>query len=836
MAKAAPITSSFNQGEFSPLMRGRVDLKYYANACKRLRNFIPTRQGPARRRPGTRFVAEVKTSANKTWLARFEFNLSQAYVLEFGDQYIRFFANHGVVGAPFEVATPYLVADLTNADGTFALKFVQSGDVLYIVHSKYKPRKLTRTGSAAFTLAALDTEGGPFDDIDPDQTTTVYASAQTGAGITLTASTAIFTAAHIGTLFYLEQKNVDTISQWTAGEVVAAGQRRRSDGKNYVTAAGGTCGTTKPVHTRGSKQDGAPGCLWAVEDPGYGWAKITAIGGGGTTATADVVSPLPFLAVLVGNASTRWAFQSWNDTNGWPDNITFFRERLCYARTRKVWQSVVGDFDNFRAKDDGGIVTDSQAITSDITSDKANPITWLAPSDNALLLGTQGDETTLQELTNSTPYGPGNTKARKQSEYGSKSIAPVRVGDGIVWAQASGRKVRYSTYDYTKDGYKSPDVTVLAEHITKGGIISMAYQQEPDSTLWAVRADGPLLGLTIDADQDIKGWSSHRIGGYADSDKTQFAVVECVTQIPSPALDRNEVWMIVRRYINGATKRYVEWMEYHHEEGDDPEASFYVDSGLTLDNKKNAILTPGAGATVKGTVGVNFNAPGIFAAGDVGKFIHYRYSLTSVDGSIVWHKAIAAITAYVDANNVTCTINVAWPNLTPIAANGWRITVTTITGLNHLIGQDVQIWGDGSAYPDNVVSNTGTVTIANPASRVHVGLRGDAILIPMPIEAGAADGTAQGKTARVSRCTIRFHETCAARYGRDEVGGYKLDRLELRSGATNMNEPPPLFSGDKTVAWPSGYEGPVQLAIIADQPGPCTIVALMPQVTVQDNR
>jgi len=70
MPKASPIISSFNAGELSPSLDGRVDLSKYSAGCKRLENFIPMVQGPARRRSGTRFVNEVKTSANRTWLVK----------------------------------------------------------------------------------------------------------------------------------------------------------------------------------------------------------------------------------------------------------------------------------------------------------------------------------------------------------------------------------------------------------------------------------------------------------------------------------------------------------------------------------------------------------------------------------------------------------------------------------------------------------------------------------------------------------------------------------------------------------------------------------------------
>jgi hypothetical protein len=132
MPRAAPILSSFNAGELSPNVEGRVDIAKYGNGAKLLENFIPLIQGPAKRRAGTRFVADVK-GYNKAWLVRFEFNTQQAYVLEVGDQYIRFYANHGQVlsgGSPYEIATPWLLADLTNSDGTFALRFTESNDVI----------------------------------------------------------------------------------------------------------------------------------------------------------------------------------------------------------------------------------------------------------------------------------------------------------------------------------------------------------------------------------------------------------------------------------------------------------------------------------------------------------------------------------------------------------------------------------------------------------------------------------------------------------------------------------------------------------------------------------
>lgn len=834
MPRSAPLISSFNAGEFSPLMVGRSDIKYYANACRRIRNFIPLRQGPARRRAGTRFIAAVKASANRTWLGRFIFNTSQAYVLEFGNLYIRFFADQGVVGAPFEVTTPYTTANLISDSGTFNLRYVQSGDVQYICHSSYQQRKLTRTGAATFSIAALETQGGPFKDIEPAQTVTVYASAATGSGITLTASSvSTFLAGHVGTLFLVEQRNVDDVTQWESGKSITAGDRRRSDGKNYVALNTATTGTIKPTHTVGAKYDGDAGVQWEFSDPGYGWVRITAIGGGGATATADVVSTLPYGCVGSGQATTRWAHSAWSDVEGWPTNATFYKERLVFSRGQFAWLSVAGDFENFRSRDDGGLVTADSAIRIDITSDQANEIVWMSPTDMDLQIGTVGDEQAIGAIARGEPFGPGNINARKQAEYGSAYIPALRVGDGVLYVQRSGRKVRDSMFSWEKEGFKTTDVTILADHIAKGGIADAAYQQEPDSVAWFPRNDGILLGFTVDREQDVRGWHTHRIGGYSNSAQSQFAVVEAVTSIPHPDGEHDDLWMIVRRYINGGTVRYVEVMEAATEEGDDQEDAFYVDSGLTLNNTVAQTLTPGTGADVEDSTGVIFTAGGaVFSAGDVGRFIHYRYYTVNIKGEKVWDKAVVEITGYTSTTVVTGTVQRPFPDLSVIASGGWRMTVTTISGLGHLIGQTVQILGDGAVQVDKVVNGSGQITVDHPVSKAQVGLGCPAVLQPMPIESGSADGTASGKLKRAHSVVIRFDQSLGCKYGRDE--DLTLDEIPFRSTDDDLDFMLPLFTGDKEVLWPDGYDGQLLLTIVQEQPLPCTIVSIAPRMNTED--
>jgi hypothetical protein len=743
MPKASPIQEAFNAGELAPELIGRVDVAKVAAGCSRMENFIPLVQGPARRRGGTRFVAEVKTSANRTWLARFEFNTTQTYVLEFGNLYIRFFTNNGVLesspGVPLEVVTPYATADLTDADGSFALNMVQSGDVLYICHPSYAPRKLVRTGALTWTLSTVSTDGGPFNDVDPDQTVTLYASAATGAGVTVTASASAFASTDVGRLVYLEQKKANAILPWENGAAITAADERRSDGKVYEALNSATTGATRPTHSEGAEYDGATGVQWEYRHAGAGWAIITAYTSA-TVVTVTVLSRIPSMAVGSGNATTRWALGAWGSVPGWPSHVTFYKNRLVFARSvdRKLWFSVAADYENFRSKDQAGQVTADMSISISVESDQSNRIQYVIPAD-ALIIGTAGGEHICREQRDEA-FGPTNVQILATSDFGSRGVPPVRVGETVLFIQRSGRKLRAISYDVAQDGYRSLDMSILAPHtIPKGNFVrQLAYQKEPHSIIWVVRDDGYLWGFTFNKEQYAEppfgGWHRHVIGGEG--------IVESAVTVPSPSNDRDDLWLIVRRTIDGNTERYVERMEAEYESGDDQKDAFYVDSGLTYDG-----------------------AP-----------------------------------------------------------------ATTISGLGHLEGETVDILADGATHPARVV-DSGSITLQQAASVVQVGLACPAKLATMRTNAGAADGTAQGKTKRIHRVVVRLLDTLGGEMGPTDT---ITDEILFRKTGDPMNQPVPLFTGDKELAWPGGYEKEGIIWYVNSQPLPATVCAFMPQLVTQD--
>lgn len=856
----APAQNSFNAGELSPRWAGRVDMAKYGNGCSRMRNFEPWPEGPAGRRNGTRFVAASKTAAHRSWLARFVYSEDDSYVLEFGDGYVRFYVNggalvlsappaayngatayvvgdlvslagvnyyckapvtgtappnatywHALTGDIYEVPSPYAIADLTDAtDGTFRLDMEQTGDVVFIAHPDYFPRKLARYAPTLWKFEEAAITNGPFEDVDPDQAVTVYASAATGV-VTLTASAAIFTAADVGTLFLLEQKKVDAYQPWEVGKVMAIGNERRSDSNVYRATTAATTGSVKPTHREGSKIDGETGVAWLYVHSGYGMARITAIGGGGTTATATVTSEIPSQAVGAANASTKWARAAWRSDVGYPALVKIHRERLCFLRNRKLWGSVPASLEDFAARDGAETLPDS-AFSIEIGSGETNAGVWMV-SQGALLVGTRGAEFAIEEVTTSDVFGPGNIKATSRTRYGSRQVPPVCIGDSTLFVLRSGRRVRDMRYDFNANGYSATDLMVLSSHVATGQIVQAALALEPNSIAWACCANGDLLGLTYQLEQDVLAWHPHSIGG--------GGVVESVTTIPAPSGDHDQLWLQVRRVINGQVVRYIEYKDRDWREDEHAlEDALFSDCALTFDGTLASSATisgSGWAAGDTGTVALAF----VPVADDVGDYL----VCTGADG------ATARIRVDTATNPAAVTFVTAIPaSLRGVATTALAWARDTLTGLDHLEGAEVTVTAEGAAMPRLTVTG-GAISLGQTRARkAQVGLPADAELVTMRIDGGSANGTSQGKTKRVQRCTFRLHESLGGRAGPE---GYE-QQFERRTPAMAMDQAPPTLTGDYELPYDEGYNTDARVRVACDQPLPFTLVAIYPRISVED--
>lgn len=612
MPKASPILASFNGGEYSPLMEGRTDYAKYPKGLRKMINFLPTTQGPAVRRAGTRFVAEVKDSADRTWLVKFQFSVTQAYALEFGDGYIRFYTNHGQVingAVPYEIASPYAAADLTNADGTLALHFTQSADVLYLFHAKYPPQVLTRHGALDWTIAPIEFKGGPFDDQNLVKGALISInSAGTGA----VSNFDWFSPSMVGTLMYLESKDFSAVTPWQPGKVLVTeggnpfGTLRRVDQRVYRCVTDHTVpsgdlplisGTQTPTHTSGVAWDGDgnpiasvaswAGVQWEFMHPGYAVFKITGYTDArhiSVTLQSEWTVPADYTSDDPANGTWRWRFSRWDSSKGWPDLVTFFRSRLTCARSadQAIDFSVVSDYLNFQNTEFGQVTAD-MAISATVAADQEfNSLSWLLTGDQ-LLIGGAGAEFVCAEQTANDVFGPDNIKISRQTGYGSRGIDAISTGSAALYVQRGGLQLMEIQFSIQTNAFDSDDKSLQAEHLMVGGLTQMAFQKETDTLLWAVRGDGLLLAYAYNPKQDVYAWAQVPIGGNG--------IVESIMVMPAPTLDRYELWLIVRRTINGQTKRYVEFMERPWRKGDTQPSAFYVDCGLTYTGESATVIS-----------------------------------------------------------------------------------------------------------------------------------------------------------------------------------------------------------------------------------------------------
>jgi hypothetical protein len=244
----------------------------------------------------------------------------------------------------------------------------------------------------------------------------------------------------------------------------------------------------------------------------------------------------------------------------------------------------VGDYEDMTAG-----VSDTDAVVYTISAQTMNAIQWLRAKD-ILFIGTANSEFTAGDPT--APLTPTNVRITPQTEHGSAYVMPVVAGNVVLFLSRSRRKTRELSFEFKDDAYRAPDISLLAEHITAGGVTQFAYAKEPDSVVWAVRADGVLLGLTYDREQEIVAWGRHILGGsFGDGD----AVVESVACIPVDAASGTEgytqTWVAVKRTVNGSTVRYVEYLSTNFDLLDSIEDAHFVDSGLTYDGVSTMTLS-----------------------------------------------------------------------------------------------------------------------------------------------------------------------------------------------------------------------------------------------------
>lgn len=547
---AHPFQTNFTAGEQSEQLLARVDWQKYANGAACLKNFLVRPHGGAASRAGTLFVGPVKDPTARVRLIPFEFSIQQAYMLEFGPFYIRFWANRGrveVAGVPVEVATPYTQADLRE------LRYEQSADVLYLAHRAHPPMKLQRLSATEFRLVEITFRPPPTfeQEITPAADLTLLSAAVGPSGANTSADAflpgdlgrqilsgagrAVITVTSTTT-----SVSIDILDAFDTTGPIAAGDWRMDGSPNAGTL---TPTVDKPVN--------APTTLTASlgafrgEDVGAyvflndGIVRITAVTS--TTVVQGVI--VRELSAVTAAPEGGWTLERpiWTAALGYPGVVALHDQRLWFAGSDEkpdgFWGSVVGDYENFAA---GPADADSVAFV--IAASGVNFIRWLKGLSDGLGVGTVANELVATGGVD-TPITPTQINVKPQTTYGSDyTVDAIRISNVVLFLQRGALRIREFAFDFVNtNSYVAPDLAIIAEHLLRVGVVEMAYASSPDSILFCVRPDGVLLTLTYERPENVVGWAHHETQG----------VYESVAVIPNNCGTGDEVWVAVNRVVPG---------------------------------------------------------------------------------------------------------------------------------------------------------------------------------------------------------------------------------------------------------------------------------------------
>jgi hypothetical protein len=898
MAQTRIYTRSFAGGEVSPEMWGRIDdVKFQTGAAKML-NFVALPQGPAENRAGTAFVREVKDSTKRTRLLPFTFSTTQTMVLEMGAGYFRFHTQGATLGpgtpAAYNGATAYVVGDLVSSGGVnyycvapttgnappnatywyplpagiyeipnpyaeadlFDIHYVQSADVLTLVHPNYAPRELRRLGATTWTLTTISFASSVT------APTGLTATANRGEALNITA----FTAANPGVAttvgnhglavgdpvyvdggtwntgtftndYYVVNTNtpanqlslkaydtgipLDTTAlvSWTSGGFVQFGDKALDFDSYYVVTAIAADGIDESAPSSSANvinnlnaQGSSNSLSWSAVSGAVRYniykrqnGLYGLIGQSDTTSFTDNniapdlgVTP-PILDVV------------FNSSGNYPGAVSYFEQRRVFAGTtnapQTMWMTRTGTESDMSYHVP---LQDTDRISFRVAAREANTIRHLVPLTQLLAL-TSAAEWRVSPV-NSDVISPTTISVRPQSYVGANNVQPSIVNNTVVYCSARDGHVRELGYSWQASGFVTGDLSLRATHLFDNfDITDMCYSKAPQPLLWFISSTGSMLGLTYIPEQQIGAWHQHETDGDFES----------CTAVAEGAEDR--LYVIVKRTIGGVTKRYVE--RFASRQVGELKDCFFVDSGLTF-NGTNTTAT-----TVTVTGGTTWGPADVLTITASSPIFQFP-ATTDVGDAIVLTNANGDTYRLTILSTTSTTVATARTDLLlPVALRGvatavWAFARDTVGGLTHLEGKTVSILADGAVMPQVTVTG-GVAVLQRPSVVVHVGLPyvSDLETLPMVIQ---MEAFGQGRAKNVNEAFLRVYRSSGIFVGPD------ADSLvEAKQRTTEpYGSPPGLKTDEIGVKLTPTWRQAGRIYVRQSDPLPLTIVGLTLEVSI----
>jgi hypothetical protein len=515
---------AFVGGEISPEMFGRIDDAKYQAGLALCRNFVTKPHGPAENRAGLQFVREVKDSTAAVRLIPFTYSTTQTMVIELGAGYFRFHTQGATLmdgAVPYEIANPYDEADL------FDIHYVQSADVLTLVHPNYAPRELRRLGATNWTL-----------------TTITF-----GSSISAPSSPSVSTAGTSETKYDYTY----VVTSIDSEGVIESGASTEATVSSNLLTTGATNTISWTAVTGASRYD-----VYKLQGGLFGYVGQT----DGTSIVDDNIAPdLSKTPPIHDNV--------FNAAGDYPAAVSYFEQRRCLAGTTNKPQNIWLTKSGTESDMSYSLPTrNDDRIAFRVAAREANTIRHIVPLSELVLL-TSSAEWRVTSL-NSDAITPTTISVRPQSYVGASNVQPVIINNTLLYSAARGGHVRELAYNWQAGGFITGDLSLRAPHLFDTfNINDIAYAKSPYPIVWFVSSNGKLLGLTYVPEQQVGAWHQHDTDGTFET---------CTTVAEG---NEDVLYVVVKRTIDGVEKRYVERLASR--QFVDQADGFFVDSGLTYD-------------------------------------------------------------------------------------------------------------------------------------------------------------------------------------------------------------------------------------------------------------
>lgn len=813
MPKVFPVQTNFTAGEFSPRLLGRVDVAKYNNALKTMENAFVLPHGGAKRRGGMNFVAHSKVTATGSEMMP-----------------------NGTFASDISGWTDKSVGTGSIAHATNLMNIVSSNASNY----GWAEEQITTVkgqryvlgfviGTGAISLQIGNSSGGEQ----------VYESTEFAVGTHTMEFTAQSTDTYMGWKHTTAATHtLDTVTLKTGDydKKVRVFQFEFSTTQAYILEFGN-------LYVRVYKDNGqirSGGKPVEVTTP-YLEADLLDLKFCQSADTLYIAHRSHAPRKLTRSSHTTWTLTTISfsgapasfagSANEYPACVTFFEERLYWAGSndnpQTIWASKSGDFENMAV----GTGAADDAIEFALAASQVNVIQWLVGSSAGLLVGTVGGEFKL--TGGSAPVTPTNVQVIPETRYGSNGVTPIEAGRAVLYMQRAGTKLRELAFNLDVDGLVAPDMTILSEHITAGGIVDMAYQKEPDTLVWLIRNDGTLVNVTYERDQNVVAWAKHPVGGYfgnATITVTDYANIAVGTTLTLNKSDGTSVTFTSEAAGGSAPSATNGWRPNsdNNTTADNIFTAINAHADFTVANPAANVVTIEETAHKVGYLTItSSDTTRLAVTNESNAVVESVACIPSVDGlsDEVWCSVKRTI-------NQTTKRFIEYINPAISVDSGLVYSgsaATTFSGLEHLEGERVQIIAGSSTskavYPDATVTDGAVSITGNGRTSAYIGLGYETTLTTLSPEFELqGGGSTVGLKKSWNRVQVNVYETVGLTINNQDI--------IFRITSDLLDNPPPVFTGIKDITQLGWDPDDLELTIQQKQGLPMTILNITGELTV----